>query len=80
MGRAQEHMVRSINAHRRPVDCSVGDFVMLKVTNRKSLRPSRKLSKQDTSSFEVLEEVGYSWRLKLSEKSRIHDVLAPDPE
>jgi transposase InsO family protein len=78
MQKAQEKMQKSVNQHRRPIDWQVGDKVYLSTKNLKINRPSRKLSEQWTGPFEVLEQVGHSYRLKLPPGSNIHDVFAPD--
>lgn len=78
MGKAQERMQTATNRHRTEVDWEVGDRVYLSTKNLKTQRPSRKLSEQWTGPFEILEKVGYSYRLRLPAGSNIHDVFAPD--
>jgi len=78
MEKAQERMRSVVNRHRRLVDWTVGDKVYLSTTNLTATRPSRKLSELWEGPFEVLEQVGHSYRLRLPPGSRIHDVFAPD--
>jgi len=78
MERAQERMAKSVNQHRRKIDWKVGEKVYLSARNLKSDRPSRKLDDQWKGPYEILDQVGNSYRLKLPEGSRIHDVFAPD--
>lgn len=78
MERAQDRMRTVVNAHRRPVDWEVGDYVYLSTKNLSTPRPSRKLSELWEGPFKVLEQVGYSYRLQLPTRSQIHDVFAPD--
>jgi RNase H-like domain found in reverse transcriptase/Reverse transcriptase (RNA-dependent DNA polymerase)/Integrase zinc binding domain/Integrase core domain len=78
MGKAQARMINSTNPHRRPPDWEVGDKVYLSTKNLKTLRPSRKLADKWQGPFEVLEKVGYSYRLRLPPGSSLHDVFAPE--
>ena len=76
--KAQIRMKSVVDRHRRPVDWTVGDKVYLSTKNLTVSRPSRKLSELWEGPFEVLEQVGNSYRLKLPRGSKIHDVFAPD--
>lgn len=78
MEKAQDRMRATVNAHRRAVDWEVGDKVYLSTANLSSDRPSRKLSELWEGPFEIIEQVGHSYRLRLPEGSAIHDVFAPD--
>jgi hypothetical protein len=78
MGKAQEKMQRNANAHRRPVDFGVGDKVWVSTKNWKTQRPSKKLDHQMAGPFEVLEQVGYSYRVKLPDSMKIYPVFSPD--
>jgi len=74
MGQAQEKQSRDINKSRRIPDFDVGDSVWLSTKHLRLDRPSRKLAEQATGPFEILEKVGYSYRLKLRDDMRIHPV------
>ena len=76
--KAQDKKERDINAHRRPVDFQAGDKVWVTTRNWKTQRPSRKLDYQMAGPFEILEQVGNSYRLKLPDSMQIHDVFSPD--
>ena len=78
MESAQIRMRSTNNRHRRPIDWTVGDKVYLSTKNLSIPRPSRKLAELWEGPFEVLEQVGHSYRLKLPAGSQIHDVFAPD--
>jgi transposase InsO family protein len=78
MERAQIRMRSTTDRHRRPIDWTVGDKVYLSTKNLSIPRPSRKLAELWEGPFEVLEQVGHSYRLKLPAGSQIHDVFAPD--
>lgn len=76
--KAQDRMRSVVDRHRKPINWVVGDKVYLSTKNLTANRPSRKLSEQWEGPFEVLEQVGHSYRLKLPHGSKIHDVFAPD--
>ena len=76
--KAQEKKERDVNARRRPVDFGVRDKVWVTTKYWHSQRPSRKLGHQMEGPFEVLEQVGNSFRLKLPASMQIHDVFSPD--
>jgi transposase InsO family protein/predicted aspartyl protease len=76
--KAQERMQSSVNQHRRAIDWKVGDQVYLSTKNLKVDQPSRKLASQWKGPFRILEKVGFAYRLKLPEGSKIHDVFSPD--
>lgn len=76
--KAQARMSASKDQHRRGVNWDIGDKVYLSTRNLKNLRPSRKLAEQWEGPYEVLEQVGHSYRLRLPPGSQIHDVFAPD--
>jgi transposase InsO family protein len=76
--KAQEKKERDINAHRRPIDFEVRDKVWVSTKHWRTQRPSRKLGHQMEGPFEVLEQVGHSYRVKLPETMHIHDVFSPD--
>lgn len=78
MEKAQQRMRTNVDQHRSPVNWTVGDKVYLSTKNLASDRPSRKLSDLWEGPFEVTEQVGHSYRLKLPVGSHIHDVFAPD--
>ena len=76
--KAQTRMRITTDKHRLPVNWTVGDKVYLSTKNLAVDRPSRKLSALWEGPFEVVEQVGNSYRLKLPPGSHIHDVFAPD--
>jgi transposase InsO family protein len=78
MAKAQEQQQVQANKHRRPVDFSVGDKVWVSTQNWTSERPSRKLSYQNEGPFEILEQVGHSYRLRLPAGNQQDDVFAPN--
>jgi hypothetical protein len=71
-------MERQANKHRREPDFNVGDFVWVTTKNWKTERPSRKLDYQMAGPYEILENVGNSYRVKLLDTIKIHPVFSLD--
>ena len=46
--------------------------------NWKTLQPSQKLDHQIAGPFEVLEQVGHSYQIKLPNLIKVHNVFLPD--
>jgi hypothetical protein len=78
MAQAQEKQQVQANKHRRPVDFKVHDKVWVSTKNWTSERPSRKLGYQNEGPYEIIEQVGHSYRLKLPDGNNQHNVFAPD--
>jgi predicted aspartyl protease len=76
--KAQESMIKRVNKHRRSIDWEPGDRVYLSTRNLKSYRPSRKLSSKFDGPYYVAERIGYGYRLRLPDGSKIHDIFSPD--
>jgi len=85
MTRSQERYAKQANKHRRPVDFGVEDKVWVTTKHWKTDRPSRKLGDQMAGPFEIVDQVGHSFRLKLPETMKVHPVfhaekLRKDPD
>jgi hypothetical protein len=78
MTKAQQSQQVQANKHRRPVDFAEGDKVWVSTKNWTSERPSRKLGYQNEGPYEIIEKVGHSYRLKLPDSNKLHDVFAPE--
>jgi hypothetical protein len=78
MAKAQEKQVVQANRHCRLVDFKVKNKIWVSTRNWTSERPSRKLGYQNEGPYEIIEQVGHSYRLKLPEGNQFHDVFAPD--
>jgi transposase InsO family protein len=78
IAKAQERQQVQANKHRRPVDFAVGDRVWVSTKNWTSDRPSKKLGYQNEGPYEILEQVGHSYRLKLPDSNQQHNVFASE--
>lgn len=73
--KAQERMSASYNRSRRAPDFDVGDRVWLDTRYFATARPSKKLDNPTNGPFEITEKVGASFRLKLPDFMKVHDVF-----
>lgn len=76
MKKAQARMLSSTNLHRRSLDWDVGDKVYLSTRNLKTYCFSRKLDDKWKEPYNVIEKVGFSYRLRLSLGSTMYDIFA----
>jgi hypothetical protein len=85
MARAQERYAKQANKHRRNVDFKVGDKVWVTTRHWQTDRPSKKLANQMEGPYEILEQIGHSFKLKLPNSMKVHPVfhakkLCKDPD
>jgi transposase InsO family protein len=78
MALAQAKKENDVNARRRAIDFGVKDHVFVTTRNWTTDRPSHKLDHQMAGPFEITEQVGHSYRLKLPASMQVHDVFSPD--
>ena len=75
MKQAQDRYAIQANKHRREPNFSVSDKVWVLSKHWKTDRLSKKLSNQNEGPFEILEQVGHSYRLKLPDSVKVHPVF-----
>ena len=75
MAQAQERYTVQANKHRREPDFGVGDRVWVSAKHWKTDRPSKKLANQNEGPFEILEQIGHSFKLKLPDSVRVHPIF-----
>jgi transposase InsO family protein len=75
MARSQERYAAQANRHRREPDFGIGDKVWVSTKHWKSDRPSQKLANQIEGPYEILEQIGHSYKLKLPASMKIHPVF-----
>ena len=78
--RAQEHMRRMANTHRRDVNFSIGDWVYLKLRPHKqksaAQRINQKLAPRYFGPFQIEEKLGpVAYKVNLPASSKIHPVF-----
>ncbi len=76
--KTREQMMKQANKHRKEVDYEVGSKVFLNERNIVTARPFKKLDDKMLGPFTNLGLVGSSYKLKLPESMRVHDVFHPD--
>jgi hypothetical protein len=76
--KTREQMMEQANKHRKEVDYEAGSKVFLNERNIVTARPFKKLDDKMLGPFTNLGPVGSSYKLKLSESMRVHDVFHPD--
>ena len=75
MARLQERYTIQANKHCYAVDFGVGDKVQVTIKHWNNDRPSCKLAQQIEGLYEILEQIGYSFKLKLLESIKVHLVF-----
>jgi hypothetical protein len=78
MAKTQEKKSKDVNAHRRKINFGEGDKVWVSTKNWRTQRPSYKLDHQMAGPFEIVQQRGHSFKVKLPDSIKIHDVFSPD--
>ena len=78
LGKAQKRQQQQADKRRREPDFKVGDSVYVSRKGWQTDRPSPKLDLQAAGPFQIVEQVGHSYRLKLPPHMKVHDVFHAD--
>ncbi len=73
--KTRKQMVNQANKHRKKVNYETGSKMFLDERNIVTARPFKKLDDKMLGPFQITEPVDSSYKLKLSETMRIHDVF-----
>jgi len=76
--KTREQMMKQVNKHRKEVDYEIESKMFLNERNIVTARPFKKLDDKMLDSFTNLDLVDSSYKLKLSESMRVHDVFHSD--
>jgi len=76
--KTREQMMKQVNKHRKEVDYEVESKMFLNERNIVTARSFKKLDDKMLDSFTNLGFVDSSYKLKLSESMRVHDVFHSD--
>ncbi len=76
--KTREQMMNQANKHRKKVNYEIGSKMFLNERNIVTARPFKKLDDKMLDPFTNLDPVGSSYKLKLPESMRVHDVFHPD--
>ncbi len=76
--KTREQMMKQVNKHRKEVDYKIESKMFLNERNIVTARPFKKLDDKMLDSFTNLGFVDSSYKLKLSESMRVHDVFHSD--
>ena len=76
--KTRDQMMKQVNKHRKEVDYEIESKMFLNERNIVTARPFKKLDDKMLDSFTNLDLVDSSYKLKLSESMRVHDVFHSD--
>ncbi len=76
--KTREQMMKQVNKHRKEVDYEIKSKMFLNERNIVTARSFKKLDDKMLDSFINLDLVDSSYKLKLSESMRVHDVFHSD--
>jgi len=78
LAKTREQMMKQVNKHRKEVDYEIESKMFLNERNIVTARSFKKLDDKMLDSFINLDLVNSSYKLKLSESMRVHDVFHSD--
>ena len=76
--KTRKQMIKQVNKHRKEVDYEIESKMFLNKRNIVTARSFKKLDDKMLDSFINLDLVNSSYKLKLSESMRVHDVFHSD--
>jgi len=76
--KTQKQMMKQVNKHRKEVDYKIESKMFLNERNIITARSFKKLDDKMLDSFINLDLIDSSYKLKLSESMRVHDVFHSD--
>ncbi|KAI9036655.1 integrase [Aspergillus affinis] len=75
---AQVKMKRQADKHRRPVDFKAENLVYVTIKDWELGRPSRKFGDQWAGPYEIIEQIGYAFKLRLPPTLQVYPVFVPE--
>ncbi len=78
LAKTREQMMKQVNKHRKEVDYEAESKMFLNERNIVTARSFKKLDDKMLDSFINLDFIDSSYKLKLSESMRVHDVFHSD--
>ncbi len=76
--KSRKQMMKQANKHKKKVNYELGLKIFLNEKNIITIRSFKKLNDKMLEPFINLSPVGSSYKLKLSDSMRVHDVFHPD--
>ena len=73
--KTQEQMMKQVNKYRKKINYEINSKIFLNERNIVTVRSFKKLNDKMLDSFNMLNSVDFSYKLKLSETMCIHDVF-----
>jgi hypothetical protein len=73
--KTQEQMMKQVNKYRKKINYEINSKIFLNERNIVTVRLFKKLNDKMLDSFNMLNSVDFSYKLKLSETMCIHDVF-----
>jgi len=73
--KTQEQMMKQVNKYRKKINYEIDSKIFLNERNIVTARSFKKLNDKMLNSFNMLDSVDFSYRLKLSETMHIHNVF-----
>ncbi|PGG94950.1 hypothetical protein AJ79_10347 [Helicocarpus griseus UAMH5409] len=75
---AQKQQQKQANKRRRELDFNVGDMVYVRINWWNTGHSSKKLDNQMSEPWPIIERIGNSFKVALSDSVKVHPVFSPD--